>query len=303
MTPQLPQPSRANGPTIVAAIPCLDTESFIGDVVSKARKYVDHVIVINDGSHDGTARAAEAIGAIVINHASNRGYGEAVKSCFEAAKVNGADILVTLDGDGQHNPDEIPKVVDLIINDGADIVIGSRFLGKQTNMPRYRRLGIKLITFLFNLGSKVKVQDAQSGFRAYSKQALNTISATEAGMSVSVETLIKARAYGLEIREVATSCQYHPSSSSMNPVIHGLIVALSVVKLRLKRLVDGSVRGKECWRMAAWEIRGSCPVYRVRDKIVSDAPKILLDRTVAFCTHALQPCFITLPYRNTTGAR
>lgn len=244
MTPQLSQPSRANGPTVIAAIPCFNTESFISDVVSRARKYVDQVIVINDGSHDGTAKAAEAVGALVVNHNRNRGYGEAVKACFEAAKANSADILVTLDGDGQHNPDEIPKVVALILNDDADIVIGSRFLGNQTNMPRYRRLGIKLITFLFNFSSKVKVQDAQSGFRAYSKQALNTISATEAGMSISVETLIRARADGLKIREVATSCQYHPSSSSMNPVIHGLMVALSVVRLRLKRLVNGSVRDK-----------------------------------------------------------
>jgi len=244
MTPKSSQPSQANGPTIVAAIPCLNTESFIGDVVSRARKYVDQVIVINDGSHDGTAKAAEAVGALVINHDRNRGYGEAVKACFEMAKANSVDILVTLDGDGQHNPDEIPKVVALILNDGADIVIGSRFLGNQTNMPRYRRLGIKLITFLFNFGSKVKVHDAQSGFRAYSKQTLNTISVTEAGMSISVEMLIKARADGLKIREVATSCQYHPSSSSMNPVIHGLMVALSVVRLRLKRLADGAVRRK-----------------------------------------------------------
>lgn len=244
MTPQLSRPSRANGSKVVAAIPCFNTGSFIADVVSRASKYVDEVIVINDGSHDGTAREAEAVGALVINHEKNRGYGEAVKSCFKAAKANGADILVTLDGDGQHNPDEIPKVVALILNNDADIVIGSRFMGDQTNMPRYRRFGIKLITFLFNFGSKVKVQDAQSGFRAYSKQVLNSISATEAGMSISVETLIKARAYGLKIREVATSCQYHPSSSSMNPVIHGLIVALSVVKLRLKSLVDGSARGK-----------------------------------------------------------
>ncbi len=244
MTPQLSQPSRANGPMVIAAIPCFNNGSFIADVVSRASKYVDQVIVINDGSHDGTAREAEAVGALVINHDKNRGYGEAMKSCFEAARANGADILVTLDGDGQHNPDEISKVVALILNDGADIVIGSRFLDGQTNMPGYRRFGIKLITFLFNFGSKVKVRDAQSGFRAYSKQVLSNISATEAGMSISVETLIKARAYGLKIREVATSCQYHSSSSSMNPVTHGLIVALSVVKLRLKSLVDGPARGK-----------------------------------------------------------
>ena len=244
MTPKLSQPSQANGSTVIAAIPCFNTEAFIADVVSRTKKHVDQVVIIGDGSHDGTAKTAKAVGTLVINHGWNRGCGEAVKSCFEAAKSNGVDILVTLDGDGQHNPDEIPKVVALILNDGADIVIGSRFLGNQTNMPRYRRLGIKLITFLFNFGSEVKVHDAQSGFRAYSKQTLNTISVTEAGMSISVETLIKARANGLKIREVATSCQYHPSSSSMNPVIHGLLVALSVVRLRLKKLVDGAVRGK-----------------------------------------------------------
>jgi len=229
-----PQPSCGNGLIIIAAIPCFNTEPFISDVVSRAKKYVDQVIVINDGSQDGTAETARAAGALVINHGRNKGYGEAVKSCFEAARANGADILLTLDGDGQHNPDEIPKVLSDVLNNGTDIVIGSRFLSNQTNMPGYRRLGIKLITFLFNFASETKVQDAQSGFRAYSKRALNTISTTERGMSISVETLIKARAHGLKIREVATSCEYHPSSSSKNPILHGLLVALSVIKLRLK---------------------------------------------------------------------
>jgi len=244
MMPQLSKFPRKTRPKVIAAIPCFNTEPFIAEVISTARKYVDQIIVINDGSHDSTARVAEAVNALVINHDRNEGYGKAVKSCFEAAKAYDADILVTLDGDGQHNPDEIPKVIALILNDGADIVIGSRFLSNQTNMPRYRRFGIKFITFLFNFGSKVKVQDAQSGFRAYSKQTLNTISTTEAGMGISVEILINARAGGLKLREVATSCQYFPSSSSMNPVIHGLIVALSVVRLRLKQLVDGAARRK-----------------------------------------------------------
>ncbi len=139
MTPQLSQPSRANGPMVIAAIPCFNTRSFIANVVFRASKYVDQVIVINDGSHDGTAKAAKTAGALMINHDRNTGYGEAVKSCFEAAK---------------------------------------------------------------------------------------------------------ARAYGLKIREVATSCQYHPSSSTMNPVIHGLMVALSVIKIRLRRFTDASVRSK-----------------------------------------------------------
>lgn len=240
--------SRQIRPRVIATIPCFNSENYIGDVVSRTAKYVDQVIVVDDGSSDDTVKAARAAGALVISHDVNRGYGEAIKSCFKVGRANGADILVTLDGDGQHNPDEIEKVMVPIINNEADIVIGSRFVNNQVGMPRYRRFGIKVITFLFNFGAKVKVHDAQSGFRAYSKRVLNAISLTETGMSVSVETLIKARAAGLRIREVATSCQYHPYSSSVNPVIHGLRVALSVVRLRLKSLVGGLVRGKQCLR-------------------------------------------------------
>ena len=231
---------------MVATIPCLNTEAFISDVVSGAQKHVDQVVVIDDGSLDGTAEAAKAAGALVMSHAEWRGYGAAIKSCFEAGKENGAEILVTLDGDGQHNPDEIPEVIAPILNGQADIVIGSRFLNGRSDVPRYRIFGIKVITFLFNFASKIKVCDAQSGFRAYSNSVLSTIMTAETGMGISVEILIRARAAGFQIREVATSCQYHPGSSSKNPVIHGLGVVLSVVRLRLKsmayRLIGG--RGK-----------------------------------------------------------
>ncbi|MCL0064217.1 glycosyltransferase family 2 protein [Dehalococcoidia bacterium] len=230
-------------PKVLAAIPCFNTEPFIADVVSNARKYVDQVVVINDGSHDGTAEAARTAGALVINHGANRGYGEAIKSCFEAAKANAADVLVTLDGDAQHNPGEIPKLLAPILKGEADLIIGSRFLSSQGNMPKYRRFGIRVITFLFNFGSKTKVSDAQSGFRAYSRKMLNAISVAEGGMSISVETLIKARAGGFGIKEVPASCRYHPGSSSINPITHGLAVALSVVRIRLKNGLHSLIRG------------------------------------------------------------
>ncbi len=219
---------------IIAAIPCFNTERFIGDVVSRAVRYVDRVIVIDDGSKDSTADKARAAGAIVISHGTNKGYGEAINSCFKAGRANDADILVTLDGDGQHNPGDIPGLLAPILDGKSDLVIGSRFIGDKVEIPPYRRFGIRIITFLFNLGSGTKVTDAQSGFRAYSRTALAAISATEPGMSVSVETIIKARAAGLRIKEVPISCQYHEQSSTKNPIIHGLAVAMSVVKLRLK---------------------------------------------------------------------
>ena len=236
------QSSKQVQPKVIAGIPAYNVAGYVSGVIRKARKYVSEVIVVDDGSTDSTAQVSRATGALVISHGVNRGYGEAVKSCFEVGRVGGADVLVTLDGDGQHNADEIQKVVAPIINKEADIVIGSRFLNNRLKIPRYRRFGIKVITFLFNFGAKVKIHDTQSGFRAYSKQALNVISVTETGMSISVETLIKARAAGLEIREVAISCLYHPDGSTKNPVIHGLGVALSVIRLRLKGLTNGQLR-------------------------------------------------------------
>ena len=190
------QPSHLSQETrlkVIAAIPCFNTEPFIADVISKAKKYVDRIIVIDDGSYDGTSKAARIAGALVINHGVNRGYGESIKSCFDAVGENGADVLVILDGDGQHKPDEIPQLLAPILKGEVDLIIGSRFLTNEHNMPRYRRFGIGVITFLWNFGSKVKVSDAQNGFRAYSKKIFKTFRLSEKGMNISIETLEKAR--------------------------------------------------------------------------------------------------------------
>jgi len=275
-TYELSKSAHPTQPKIVAAIPCFNTECFIGEVVSKAKKYVDQVIVVDDGSHDATAEAAKAAGALVINHGINRGYGESIKSCFEAAKANNADVLITLDGDGQHNPDELHGLLSPILNGEADLVIGSRFLQPRqslanspqstvkppdsqlstnnsglstldcrlsTNIPRYRKFGIDVITFLYNFGSKIKVSDAQSGFRAYSKKILDAISLTEKGMGISIEVLAKAREKGFIMKEVPVSCSYHSEGSTMNPVRHGLGVAFTVLKLRFKNLLRRLTRG------------------------------------------------------------
>ncbi|MBA7692844.1 Undecaprenyl-phosphate 4-deoxy-4-formamido-L-arabinose transferase [subsurface metagenome] len=129
----LSQPSQDSGAKVIAAIPCFNTERFIDDVVSTTKKYVDQVIVIDDGSDDSTAEAARAAGALVINHGINRGYGEAIKSCFKAAKANAADILIILDGDGQHNPDEIPKLL------SPSPVCPSRSIARENHLPQRLR--------------------------------------------------------------------------------------------------------------------------------------------------------------------
>jgi glycosyltransferase involved in cell wall biosynthesis len=190
--------------------------------------------VIDDGSTDNTAGAAQAAGAEVIRHKTNQGAGAATKTAFEAAKRRHADILVTLDGDGQHNPDEIPQLLAPILNREADLVIGSRFLRPNLRqMPKYRKFGINVITFLYNLGSKVRVSDSQCCFRAYNHRLIEAVSITEAGFGFSVQVLIQARKKGFTIKEVPISCIYHSQGSSLNPVIHGLGVAFNVIKHRL----------------------------------------------------------------------
>ena len=228
--------STKTSPKVFAALPCFNTERFIREVVLKARKYVDQVIVIDDGSRDGTFEAAKAAGALVIKHEVNQGTGEATKSCFKEARRKGAHVLVTLDGDGQHDPDGIPQILAPILEGKADVVIGCRLLTDHSSMPKYRRFGINVITWLFNLGSKLRVSDAQSCFRAYGERALYSLNITERGFGFSVELLIQARQRGFTITEVPISCIYHSASHSANPVIHGLGVAFAVVKLRLESL-------------------------------------------------------------------
>jgi len=235
-------------PKIIAAIPCLNEEQFIGDVVTRARKYVDKVIVIDDGSTDNTSEVAKAAGAEVIRHKARQGAGAATRSAFEAAKANNADILITLDGDGQHNPDEIPQVLAPILSNEADLVIGSRFLQPNLNqsqqistnliqVPKYRKFGIDVITWLYNFGSKVKVSDSQSCFRAHSRKLLEAINITENGFGFSIQVLIQARRKNFVITEVPVSCIYHSEGSSLNPIAHGLGVAFAVLRLRIKNLL------------------------------------------------------------------
>ena len=243
VVPKPPQISQANSSKIIAAIPCFNTESSIKDVVLRAKKYVDQIVVVDDGSHDSTAEVARAAGALVVNHRANRGYGEAIKSCFEAARANGTDVLVILDGDGQNNPDNIPQVLKPVLTGEADLVIGSRFLTHECNIPKYRRFGIGVITFLWNFGCKVQVSDSQSGFRVYSRKIFETFLLSEKGMSSSIETIEDARRMGAVIKEVPISCIYVSSTLNLKAIRHGLSVALSVIRIRLRSDLHSLIKG------------------------------------------------------------
>ena len=223
-------------PFVVVGIPAFNEENSIARVVMEAQKFADAVIVCDDGSTDLTAEIAERLGADVVQHERNSGYGAAIKSLFERAREFGADILVTLDADGQHNPAEIPNVVKPIIAGKADVVIGSRFVDANgtKEMPLYRRVGAKLITKMVNGSAKNGVSDAQSGFRAYNREALKRLKIVEVGMGASVEILLEASKHDLKICEVPSSCKYRNgdvSTSTENPVTHGMGVVMSMVRL------------------------------------------------------------------------
>lgn len=222
---------RSNKPFIIACIPANDEENTIAKVIVKVMKHVDKVIVCDDGSTDMTVEIAENLGAEVIKHETNLGYGAALTSLFQKAMEEKAEIMITIDGDGQHNPDDIPFLIEPIIRGEADIVIGSRFRNNlEDKTPRYRKAGIKFITKLTEAISNNGVTDAQSGLRAYSKRAIGLTKPSEMGMGASTEILMKAEENGLRIMEVPININYGKDSSTHNPLYHGMDVVLSMVK-------------------------------------------------------------------------
>ena len=218
---------------IVAAIPAFNEEHTIAKLVLEAQKHVDVVLVCDDGSTDSTAEIAERMGADVIRHDRNLGYGAALKTLFTVARELNADVLVTLDGDGQHDPSEIPSLVDPVLENKADIVLGSRFLNKENGVPRYRRWGIQLISKLTGAVSKHRFLDAQCGFRVYGRKALNGLDLVENGMGSSVEILVKAKKQGLTVAEVSAKCEYKEleKTSTQNALGHGVDVLMSIIRL------------------------------------------------------------------------
>jgi glycosyltransferase involved in cell wall biosynthesis len=211
-------------------IPAFNEEKNIGVIVAKLKQKYEKILVCDDGSSDMTSTIASSMGADVIKHEKNLGYGSAIKTIFQEAKKFEGDILVTFDADGQHQISEIDSMLKPILENNADIVIGSRFLGKTQNLPRYRKVGIKAITGLTNTVTNSKITDSQSGFRAYGKKALNEIIPTESGMGISTEILIKASKKQLKISEIPITITYDDNTHSQEPISHGTSVIMSTIK-------------------------------------------------------------------------
>ena len=215
---------------ITIGIPAYNEEKSIALIITKLKKITDSIIVCDDGSSDMTAEISKNLGATVISHKKNMGYGVAINSIFQKSKELNVDLLVTFDADGQHRVEDIQKVIEPIKNNVADLVIGSRFLDKKSDVPNYRKIGIKVITQVTNASIRKKLTDSQSGFRAYNGQVLSQISPSDMGMGISTEILIKSSSKGLRIMEVPITILYSVNTSTHNPVSHGTSVLFSTIK-------------------------------------------------------------------------
>jgi len=216
----------------IVAIPAYNEEKFIKNIVERSLKSVDKVIVCDDGSSDLTSSEAEKGGAIIIKHEKNKGKGATLKSLFNLAKKMNVDVMVTIDGDGQFLPTEIPKIIEPILNNDVDLVIGNRF-NKKSKMPQYRKFGNEMLDRIANLASNLPFKDTQSGFRAYSKKAVETIQFSVNGFGADAEILIDASKKNLKITERNVSVIYDTGerTSTKNPVSHTTSVISSLMEL------------------------------------------------------------------------
>ena len=215
---------------ITVGIPAFNEAKNIAAIITELKKITDSIVVCDDGSSDLTAEISEKLGVTVIKHEKNMGYGAAINSIFKKCIEIRSDVLVTFDADGQHRIDDLEKVLQPIKKNQADVVIGSRFLDNKSDVPNYRKVGIKIITKVTNASIKKKLTDSQSGFRAYNRQVLTQINPSDIGMGISTEILIKASSKGLRITEVPIKILYPENTSTHNAISHGTSVLISTIK-------------------------------------------------------------------------
>jgi glycosyltransferase involved in cell wall biosynthesis len=218
---------------VLAGIAAYNEARYVGSIVLQARQYVDEVIVVDDGSTDNTAKVAQLAGATVVRHPENRGKGAAIQSILAEARKRNPDVLVLLDADAQHNPNEIPILIKPI-SQGFDLVIGSRE-AQEGKTPLYRRIGKKVIFRSSRFASRTNIYDSESGFRALSPKAINGLDLKANGFAVESEMITLAADKNLKITEVPISNIYTKDGSTLNPIRHGVDVLSRIIVMISQR--------------------------------------------------------------------
>lgn len=220
-------------PKIIAAISAYNEEKYVGTTVLKTRQYVTEVIVLDDGSTDQTADVARLAGASVIQHQQNKGKGASIRRLLAEARKKNPDTLVLLDADSQHNADEIPNLIKPI-SEGFDLAIGSRER-QRTNIPRYRHIGQRVLSYFSRVLSGQRIPDSECGFRALSPKAIAELKLEQNGFAIETEMIAVATEKGLKITEVPISAIYTKDGSTLNPVAHGLGVLTRIITMISER--------------------------------------------------------------------
>ena len=216
---------------ILVAIPAFNEGPTIGSVVLKARQFASEVVVVDDGSSDDTAETAALAGAHVIQHARNLGKGLAIRSAWLYAREHAPEAFVLMDGDHQHDPNDIPRLAEKVLTGKSDVVIGVRW-GKTSRMPMYRRVGKRALDYATAAAAKNGLlTDSQSGYRVFSRHAVESLEPTEDGLSIESQLLLEAQERSLRIEEVNIDSRYDLDGSTISAGKHGTGVLGRIIVL------------------------------------------------------------------------
>ena len=225
---------------VIAVIPAYNEEAVIESIISKTQSFVDLVIVCDDGSTDNTSKMIRKNNVIFLRNPKKMGKGFSLQCLFKEAEKYGPQMIITLDADGQHDPNDIPKFFDPILSDKYDFVIGSRFLhGSWTDISPIRNFGLRILNYLHNVLLKYPYSDSQCGFRAFGKRAIEIMyKCSENGYEIETEQLILAMKYGLRMTEIPVKVKYNglKNTSKMHFILHGFIVFKFVLSYYFKKL-------------------------------------------------------------------
>ena len=210
-------------------IPAYNAAKTLGPLVRHIRQLKVDAVVVNDGSTDETAQVATASGALVISHLANHGKGVAVRSGFAFAMEKGYDVVVTMDGDGQHDPAELPRLLEEVARDGVAVVVGNR-VQERWRMPRVRRWTNEVMSGIVSWMARQDIPDSQCGFRVVRRKALEQMRLSSRHFDIETELLLAASRVGWRISSIPIRTIYDKHPSQIHPLMDGLRFILLIVR-------------------------------------------------------------------------